>query len=117
MREKVQAQGLINEAMILQELVKQLPAIASSMKVGEISWLNMGGGNGKNGDSPLGIIPKNLLQIMTLAKTFGLDIEGLIDSVRGKKIPQKDSNDGSNGVKELIAAVQESNKSNKNPKK
>ncbi|MHA2250967.1 MAG: SPFH domain-containing protein [Candidatus Kariarchaeaceae archaeon] len=84
LREKVKAQGLVNDAMILQELVKQLPAIASSMKVGDINWLNMGG-NGKNGDTPLGIIPKNLLQVMTLAKSFGLDIEGLVQSIRGEK--------------------------------
>ena len=84
LREKVKARGLINEAMILQELVKQLPAIASSMKVGDINWLNMGG-NGKNEDTPLGIIPKNLLQVMTLAKSFGLDIEGLVRSIRGEK--------------------------------
>jgi uncharacterized membrane protein YqiK len=85
LREKVSAQGLVNEAMILQELVQQLPNIASSMKVGDINWLNMGGGNGKDGDSPLGIVPKNLLHLMTLSKSFGLDLEGLIQSVRGKK--------------------------------
>lgn len=84
LREKISAQGLVNEAMILQELVQQLPKIASSMKVGDINWLNMGGGNG-DGDSPLGIVPKNLLHLMTLSKSFGLDLEGLIQSVRGKK--------------------------------
>lgn len=84
MKEKVRAQGYVNEAMIMQELIRQLPAIASSMKVGDINWLNMAGGNGKNSDSPLGIIPKNLLQIMSLAKSFGLDLEQLISTIRGQ---------------------------------
>jgi flotillin len=84
LREKVKAQGLVNDAMIMQDLVKQLPSIASSMKVGDINWLNMGGGNGENGDSPLGIIPKNMLQVMALSKSFGLDVENLIRSIRGK---------------------------------
>ncbi|MHA2089603.1 MAG: hypothetical protein ACW98K_01990, partial [Candidatus Kariarchaeaceae archaeon] len=93
LREKVKAQGLVNEAMILQELVKQLPEIAASMKVGDINWLNMGG-NGKNGDTPLGIIPKNMLQVMALAKSFGLDLEGLIGSIRGQKVaPQLEGQD------------------------
>ncbi|MCY3412821.1 MAG: hypothetical protein INQ03_14380 [Candidatus Heimdallarchaeota archaeon] len=83
LREKVQAEGYVNEAMILRELVQQLPEIAKSMKVGDINWLNMGGSNG-NGDSPLGIIPKNLLQLMTLSKSFGLDLEGLLNKVRGR---------------------------------
>lgn len=80
--EKVKAQGFVNEAMIMKSLVEQLPAIASSMKVGDINWLNMGGSD-KNGDSPLGIIPKNILQLMTMGKSFGLDIEGLIRTIRG----------------------------------
>lgn len=94
LREKVKAQGLVNDAMIMQELIQQLPAIASSMKVGDINWLNMGG-QGSNGESPLGIIPKNLLHVMTLAKSFGLDLEGLIRSIRGKDpLPKEDDNDG-----------------------
>ncbi|MDH5401915.1 MAG: SPFH domain-containing protein [Candidatus Heimdallarchaeota archaeon] len=85
LREKVKAQGMVNEAMILQELVNQLPNIASSMKVGDINWLNMGGNNSSDGEnSPLGIIPKNLLQVMALAKSFGLDLEGLMRSIRGQ---------------------------------
>lgn len=83
LREKVRAQGMINEAMLMQELIAQLPAIASSMKVGDINWLNMPG-SGENGESPLGIIPKNMLHVMTLAKTFGLDLEGLIRTIRGQ---------------------------------
>ena len=87
LREKVKAQGYVNEAMIMQELIKQLPEIAASMKVGDINWLNMPGSN-QNGDSPLGIIPKNMVQIMGLAKTFGLDLEQLIATIRGKSVPQ-----------------------------
>ena len=85
LREKVKAQGYVNESMIMQELVKQLPQIASSMKVGDINWLNMGGNGSGTENSPLGIIPKNLLEIMTLSKSFGLDVEGLVKSIRGKE--------------------------------
>ncbi len=85
LREKVKAQGYVNEAMIMQELIQQLPSIASSIKVGEVNWLNMGG-KGNNGESPLGIIPKNMLEIMALSKTFGLDIENLLSKIRGKPI-------------------------------
>lgn len=99
LREKVKAQGYVNEAMIMQELIKQLPAIASSMKVGDVNWLNMGNGNGKAENSPLGIIPKNMLQIMALAKTFGLDLEQLIASIRSKKV---EGSDDSPKLEELV---------------
>lgn len=82
LREKVQAQGLINEAMIMQELVQQLPKIASAIKVGDVNWLNMGGAKG---DTPLGIIPKNILQLMALSKSFGLDVDKLLSKIRGKE--------------------------------
>ncbi|MCY3412818.1 MAG: hypothetical protein INQ03_14365 [Candidatus Heimdallarchaeota archaeon] len=83
LREKVQAEGYVNEAMIMRELVQTLPQIAASMKVGDINWLNMGGSDGGDAN-PLGIIPKNLLQIMSLSKSFGLDIESLLANLRGK---------------------------------
>ncbi len=105
LREKVKAQGYVNEAMIMQELIKQLPAIASSMKVGDINWLNMPGG-AKNGESPLGIIPKNMVQIMGLAKTFGLDLEQLIASIRGKELPKVE-------MKELEVEEKESSENGK----
>ena len=102
LREKVQAQGLVNDAMIMQELIQQLPAIASSIKVGDINWLNLGGnGNGK-GESPLGIIPKNLIQVMGIAKTFGLDLDGLIASLKGKKPLQSIAKSSEDMVAELI---------------
>ncbi|MCE7737185.1 MAG: hypothetical protein GPJ54_20020, partial [Candidatus Heimdallarchaeota archaeon] len=102
LREKVQAQGLVNDAMIMQELIQQLPAIASSIKVGDINWLNLGGnGNGK-GESPLGIIPKNLIQVMGIAKTFGLDLDGLIASLKGKKPLQSSPISSEDTVAELI---------------
>jgi flotillin len=101
LREKVDAQGQVNEAMIMQELVKQLPAIAASMKVGDINWLNMGGNGKDGGDTPLGIIPKNLLQVMSLAKSFGFDLEKLIQSVRGS-YPPSDSEDSEKKSKDKL---------------
>lgn len=95
LREKVQAQGLINEAMIMQELVQQLPQIASAIKVGDVNWLNMGGANG---DTPLGIIPKNMLQLMALSKSFGLDVDKLLSKIRGKE-------QASNGDQKLVDLI------------
>lgn len=89
---KTKAQGYINEQMLMQELIKQLPAIAASMKVGDINWLNMAGQNGKSDESPLGIIPKNMLQVMSLAKSFGLDLDQLVRSIRGQPA-SKDTTD------------------------
>lgn len=89
LKEKVKAQGLINEAMIMEELVKQLPSIASSIKVGDVNWLQMGGS--KDSDTPLGIIPKNMIQIMGLAKSFGLDLESLIATIRGQRLHDSQS--------------------------
>jgi regulator of protease activity HflC (stomatin/prohibitin superfamily) len=84
LREKVKAQGHVNEAMLMQELINQLPSIASSMKVGEVNWLNMPG-NGENGESPLGIIPKNITQVLAIAKNFGLDVSDVLKSIKNKK--------------------------------
>ncbi len=103
LREKVRAQGYINEAMIMQELIKQLPAIAASIKVGDINWLNMGGTSNGTGESPLGIIPKNMLQIMALAKSFGLDLEQLVATIKG----QKQSNGNGSPNEETIEALEE----------
>ena len=78
LRKKVEAQNQINQQVILQELIKQLPAIAAEMQVGDVSWLNMGG---SGGDSPMSIIPKNLMELLGVARGFGLDIDGLVSQV------------------------------------
>jgi regulator of protease activity HflC (stomatin/prohibitin superfamily) len=81
LRENVNAQNQINEAVLMQKLIDQLAVIASSMKVGDIQWMNFGG-NGSGEDSPLGIIPKNMMQVLAIGKQFGLDINGMLDKVR-----------------------------------
>jgi regulator of protease activity HflC (stomatin/prohibitin superfamily) len=81
LKEKVNAQNQINEAVLMQRLIDQLPVIASSMKVGDINWMNLGG-NGSAEESPLGIIPKNMMQVLAIGKQFGLDINGMLDKVR-----------------------------------
>jgi regulator of protease activity HflC (stomatin/prohibitin superfamily) len=87
LREKVKAQGLVNEAMIMYELMQKMPEIASAMKVGDVNWLNLGG-SAENGDSPLGIIPKNIVQLLGISKSFGLDVGNLMGSIRSKD-PQR----------------------------
>ncbi len=90
--EKVRAQQQINEAMLMKELILQLPEIAKSIKIGEISWLNLGGGtpddNGKGNGSPLSIIPKNMLELLGIARHFGLDIPRLVETVKKQDIKQ-----------------------------
>ncbi len=90
--EKVRAQQQINEAMLMKELILQLPEIAKSIKIGEISWLNLGngasGGNGKGNGSPLSIIPKNILELLGIARHFGLDIPQLVDAVKKQETSQ-----------------------------
>jgi regulator of protease activity HflC (stomatin/prohibitin superfamily) len=63
------------QAMIIQ----QLTSMASNMKVDEVNWINMDG----NGKSPLGIIPENIMQLMTVFKGMGVDL--------GAILPQKES--------------------------
>lgn len=82
LQEKVKAQGHVNEAMIMYELIKLLPDIASSMKVGDVNWLNLGGNNG-DGSSPLGIIPKNIVEMLGIAKSFGLDVNKMVQKLNG----------------------------------
>ncbi|MHA1912055.1 MAG: SPFH domain-containing protein [Candidatus Kariarchaeaceae archaeon] len=81
LKEKVNAQNQINEAVLMQRLIDQLPVIASSMKVGDINWMNLGG-SGSADESPLGIVPKNMMQVLAIGKQFGLDINGMLDKIR-----------------------------------
>ena len=57
------------------------------MQVGDVKWVNLGGDG--NGSNPLGIIPKNIVQLVTSLEAFGVDIPGLIGSLMNKN--------GSNG--------------------
>jgi len=82
LKEKVKAQGFVNENLIMHDLVQLLPQIAASMKVGDVNWLNMGGGNG-SATSPLGIIPNSLLQVLAIGKNFGLDVDKLMRRIEG----------------------------------
>ncbi len=90
--EKVRAQQQINEAMLMKELIQQLPEIAKSIKIGEISWLNLGSGstegNGRGNGSPLSIVPKNMLELLGIARHFGLDIPKLVDAVKKQDMTQ-----------------------------
>lgn len=79
LRKKVEAQQQINEAMLLKELIGQLPEIAKSMKVGEVSWVSMGGQ--QNGSSPMSIVPKNIMELLAVGKSFGLDFTQLLSKL------------------------------------
>ena len=101
LEKKVLAQNQISPEVLSQQVVESivtklssvLPQIAESMKVGEVKWVNLGGGDGNgNGSNPLGIIPKNLVQLVTSLEAFGVDIPGMLN---GLILTTKNS--GSNG--------------------
>jgi regulator of protease activity HflC (stomatin/prohibitin superfamily) len=98
LEKKVLAQNQISPEVLSQQVVESivtklanvLPQIAESMKVGDVKWVNLGGdGNGAN---PLGIIPKNLVQLVSSMEAFGVDIPGLLSGFLSKT-----SGSGSNG--------------------
>ena len=90
LEKKVLAQNQISPEVLSQQVVESivtklsavLPQIAESMKIGDVKWVNLGGdGNGAN---PLGIIPKNLVQLVTSMEAFGVDIPGLLNGLMNK---------------------------------
>jgi hypothetical protein len=63
------------------------------------------GGDG-NGSSPLGIIPKNLVQLVTSMEAFGVDIPGILNSLLAKTIPKTSGNgSGNSSTKSLPPAI------------
>lgn len=101
LEKKVLAQNQISPEVLSQQVVESivtklanvLPQIAEAMKVGDVKWVNLGGdGNGAN---PLGIIPKNLVQLVTSMEAFGVDIPGLLNNFLGKT--NGSGNNGSDG--------------------
>lgn len=83
LREKLQARKEMNDILIMEQLIQQLPEIAKSMKVGDVNWVNIGGKDQNNG-SPLGMVPENILQLLSFSKAFGLDIKKIVDKMTSK---------------------------------
>ena len=110
LEKKVLAQNQISPEILSQQVVESivnklsavLPQIAESMKVGDIKWVNLGGDG--NGSNPLGIIPKNLVQLVTSMEAFGLDIPGLLTGLLSKT--NSNGSNGSDGnVKQPLAQL------------
>ncbi|MFW9991540.1 MAG: SPFH domain-containing protein [Candidatus Odinarchaeota archaeon] len=112
LEQKVLAQNQISPEVLSQQVIQEivsglvtaLPEIAEHMKVGDIKWVNMGGNGGDS--SPLGIIPKNLIQLVTSLEAFGIDIPGLIEMLlkrTGSDGPSLRSNIPERGEELLLA--------------
>jgi len=71
----------VGPANIQSKIVEQLTDMASNMKVDEVNWVNMD----SNGKSPLGIIPENIMQLMTVFKGMGVDLGGILPQKKSKK--------------------------------
>ncbi|MBI4872644.1 MAG: hypothetical protein HY814_13875 [Candidatus Riflebacteria bacterium] len=72
-RLKIEAQNAVNANQIHEQLIAQLPEIAKSMSVHDIHWVNMAA----SGDSPMGIVPRNILELLSILKGFGVDLPAL----------------------------------------
>ncbi|MBI3893598.1 MAG: hypothetical protein HY303_18930, partial [Candidatus Wallbacteria bacterium] len=74
LRMKVEAQNAVTPNQLQEQLIAKLPEIARSMKIQDIHWVNMAA----NGESPMSIVPKNILELLTIFKGFGVDLQGLL---------------------------------------
>ncbi|MFC1708266.1 hypothetical protein ACFL59_15855, partial [Planctomycetota bacterium] len=68
-------EGRISEGEVHQKLVEALPEIAENVKVGDVRWY---GGGGEDGSGPLGIVPKALEQVLSVAETHGVDLRDIL---------------------------------------
>jgi uncharacterized membrane protein YqiK len=73
-RLKVEAQNVINLNRLQEQLIERLPEIARSMTVKDVHWVNLAG----NGESPMGIVPRNILELLSVMKGFGVDLPGML---------------------------------------
>lgn len=126
LEKKVLAQNQISPEVLSQQVVESivtklsavLPQIAESMKVGEVKWVNLGGSDG-NGANPLGIIPKNLVQLVTSMEAFGVDIPGLLNGLMNKSKGNGSEGSDGNGNQSLaqLAGLITNTANNKGKKK
>lgn len=80
---------------VVSSLAEVLPQIAEKMQVGDVRWVNLGGDS--NGSNPLGIIPKNLVQLVTTMQAFGVDIPGLLNGLIADTTGGESGGSGGNG--------------------
>lgn len=78
---RVNAENQVNQRQIQKLLVAEMGRMAEKMKVDGVNWINIGGGGEGGNDSPLGIIPRNILQVLGIFKGMGM---GLDDILHGK---------------------------------
>ena len=78
---RVNAENQVNHRQIQKLLVAEMGRMAEKMKVDGVNWINIGGGGEGGNESPLGIIPRNIVQILGIFKGMGM---GLDDILHGK---------------------------------
>lgn len=72
---RIAARNTINPQQIQRILVGEISKMASQMKVNDVSWINIGGEGDK---SPLGIIPRNILETLSIFKGLGVGLEEVV---------------------------------------
>lgn len=80
---RVNAENQVNARQIQRLLVAEIGRMADKMKVEGVNWVNI---TGNSDESPLGIIPKNVLQTLAVFKGMGV---GLEDILGDKVIPTR----------------------------
>ena len=74
-RSRISAQNTVNARHIQRELVGEISKMAKEMQVKDVSWINIAG---DNGGSPLGIIPRNILETVAVFKGLGVGLEDIM---------------------------------------
>jgi regulator of protease activity HflC (stomatin/prohibitin superfamily) len=77
---KVGAENQVNVRQIQKMLVGEISQMAAKMKVNDVNWINIAG---SSDDSPLGIIPRNVLQLLTVFKGLGIGLDDVLHGGSG----------------------------------
>jgi len=72
---RIAAENQINLRQIQKLLVGELSKMAAQMKVNDVNWVNI---SGSADDSPLGIVPRNIVQLLSVFKGMGLSLDQML---------------------------------------
>lgn len=72
---ELEAKNAVGPEQIKKSLVDNLPRIAESMKVKDVRWVNLAGGQG---GSPMEMIPQTIAQTLGVFQGMGVDLEDVL---------------------------------------
>jgi regulator of protease activity HflC (stomatin/prohibitin superfamily) len=79
---RVNAENQVNARQIQRLLVAEIGKMAEKMKVEGVNWVNI---SGNADESPLGIIPKNVLQTLAVFKGMGVGLGDILTEGKSTK--------------------------------